>query len=137
MKNFQIKSAFSAFFLMLALVTVSCEEEDEVEPVNTATISISSPTEGAMVMANDSATIAGTITGEQTLHGYTLYVRRKSDNAELFKKEIHDHNTNITFNQKWGVGPVTTHTELELEVVVTLDHEGHTTNKKVNFHAMP
>jgi hypothetical protein len=140
MKNFQIKSAFSAFLLLLSLTVVSCRDDDDdnaVEPIPTATITITSPTEGAMVMANDSLTISGTIAGEQTIHGYTIYVRKKADNSVLFNKEVHDHKANITINQKWGVGAVTGHTELELEVVATLDHEGHTTSKKVNFHGMP
>ena len=142
MKNFQIKSAFSAFLLLFAVAFSACDKDDDDMPVDpvtpvTSTITITSPTEGQEVKANQTVNITGTIVAENTLHGYTIYIRKKADNTEVFKKEIHEHKPEITINQPWTVDNYTTHTDLELEVVGTLDHDGNTISKKVSFHAMP
>ena len=139
MKTFLKKSPLFFLFLLLAFVTFSCQEdsEDIVEPTKTATITITSPATNGMVMANDSATVSGTIEAAEKLHGYSISIRRKSDNAEIFRQESHAHNTTLNFSHKWLVENITTHTELELEIIATLDHDGHTASKKVNFHAMP
>ena len=137
MKNFQIKSAFTAFLLLVTIAFSSCgDDDDDVQPVEPS-ITITSPSVGQEVKSVQTLNITGTIKAENTLHGYTIYIRKKADNTEVFKKEIHDHKTEITINELWTVEAVTAHTDLELEVVGTLDHDGNTISKKVSFHAMP
>src|SRR5688572_21795579 len=136
--NLHIKPIFSALFLMLSLVTFSCKESEETEiphPLNEATITILSPTEHEIVTAADSVHITGNITGKQTIHGYHLTIRKKSDNTELFTKKIHVHSTQIEINQKWAIDKNLIASDmLELEVTAILDHDNHTANKKVSFH---
>src|SRR5688572_7669516 len=137
MKNFQLRSVFTAFLLLVAFAFTSCgDDDDDVQPI-TPTITITAPTQGQEVKANQTLNITGTIVAPETLHGYTIYIRKKADNSEVFKKEIHDHKAELTINEPWTVGAITGHTELELEVVATLDHDGNTISKKVSFHAMP
>ena len=139
MKTLQTKSALFFLLLFLSFVTVSCEEDKDtiVEPTPTATITFTAPTENGFVKANDSATVSGTIQAAHNLHGYTISIRRKTDNVEIFRKESHAHHTTLTFNHKWFVEPVTAATELELELITALDHDGNTASKKVNFQARP
>ena len=139
MKNFQLKSAFATFLLLFTFTLISCGDDDDEDPVQpiTPTVTITSPTPGQEVKGGQTLNITGTIKAENTLHGYTIYIRNKADNFEVFKKEVHEHQTEIAVNQTWIVDPVTAHTELELEIVGTLDHDGNTVSCKVSFHAMP
>ena len=136
MKTPPFKSIFATFFIAVCLTTFSCKENhhEDPHPKNDATITISSPKEHSSVAAQDSVHITGTITATQTLHGYTIFVRRKSDNKELFKKEFHVHSTNITIDQKCLLNnPASARQALELEVVTALDHAGNTASKKAEF----
>src|SRR5688500_18339229 len=139
MKLFNIKSSLFFLLLFLGFAIVSCDDDSEanVEPTKTAIITVTSPAENGMVTANDSATVSGTIEAAENLHGYTISIRRKADHTEIFRKESHAHKPTLTFSFKWLVENVTKHTELELEIITALDHDGNTASKKVNFHAMP
>ena len=141
MKSFQIKSALFTFLLALAILFTGCKNDHDHDPTphqdNSATITITSPAEGSVVNAGQTVAITGTISAINTLHGYNIIIRRKSDNVEIFKKEVHDHAANLTISESWTVDAFTQHTDLELEVIATLDHDGKTASKKVNFHAMP
>ena len=140
MRSLFHKSAFSFISCLLLIGSFSCTQTDKTEdpaPMNSAVITITSPTENYMGMVTDSVHITGTITGQQTLHGYTLSIRKKADNAKVFYKSIHDHKTAIEINQKWKAAGLEGHTDLVLEIVTTLDHDGNKASKKVNFHLMP
>ena len=139
MKTFNLKLLLFFLFLFLGFTTISCDNDAEttVEPTKTAIITITSPAENGIVTANDSATVSGTIEAEENLHGYTISIRRKADNAEIFRQENHAHKPTLSFSHKWLVENVSKPTELELEIITTLDHEGHTASKKVDFQAQP
>ncbi len=136
MKNFRLKSAIPAL-LMSLLFVFSCtdKEEDQLpEPINTASITIISPTAESVVMPNDTVSITGTISCTKTMHGYKLIVRRTADNSELLRKGFHDHKTALDFDYKWSVGEgIKPGENLELEVITSLDHDGNTASKKVTF----
>jgi hypothetical protein len=136
MKNFQIKTALN-FLLLLVLTAFSACEDDHVDPENSAEITISNPADNGIVSEGQTVNIAGTIVGAHELHGYIINIRRKSDNVVVFSKSNDDHNANITINENWTVGTITEHTEMELEVVATLDHDGNTASKKITIHALP
>ncbi len=139
MKNFQLNAVVSAFLLLSILGFSSCKDHDDDHKVDPdkAVITITNPTPGMEVKANQEVTITGSITSPETLHGYTIYIRKKADNSEVFKKEVHDHKKEITISQPWTVDAVTEHVDLELEVTAAVDHDGNLISKKVSFHAMP
>lgn len=140
MKNFQIKSAFAAFLLLFTAAFTSCDNDDDhhVDPATpTAEITLTAPTEGAVVNAGQTVAITGTIVGKSEIHGYKLFVRQKKDSKVLFTKDVHDHSSNITINQSWAIDTVAKLKELELEVVATLDHAGNTATKKITMYALP
>jgi hypothetical protein len=141
MKNFQLKSAFSAFLLLFAFAFTACDKDDDdtkVEPQPVVpTITITSPAAGQEVKANQTLNITGSIVAPNTLHGYTIIIRKKADSTEVFNKEIHEHKPEIAINQPWTVDNYAAHVDLELEIIGVLDHDGNTITKKVSFHAMP
>ena len=139
MKIFNLKTAAAASLFLLSATFTSCKDDDDTnvkpEPV-IPTITITSPTPGQEVKANQTVNITGTIKAEHTLHGYTISIRKKDDTTHVFKKEIHDHKAEISINQPWTVDNYKSHTDLELEIVSALDHDGKTISKKVSFHAI-
>lgn len=138
MKNFQIRSVFATFLLIFTAAFSSCNNDDDVhvEPA-TAEITLTAPTDGAILNAGQSVAITGTITSSKEVHGYKIFVRQKSDSKVLFTKDIHDHNTSITFNETWAVDTVAKYKELELEVQATLDDDSNTLSRKITLYALP
>jgi hypothetical protein len=130
----------SLFFALAALAIVvlinSCKNDDD-PIITTANISITSPAENAMFEQGTYVRITGSITTEGELHGYEIYIRQKSDNAVVFSFDEHAHGKTFSFDEQW-VNKVTTHSDMELEVVAILSHEGDVTvSKKLNFHCHP
>ncbi len=136
-----MKSILQRVFFAIATLAVvvfinSCKNDDD-PIITTANISITTPAEGAMIEQGDPVHITGTITTEGELHGYEIYIRKKSDNTAVFSFEEHAHGKTLSFDEQW-VNNVTTHTDMELEVIAILSHEGDVTvSKKLNFHCHP
>lgn len=128
------------FFLLpilaiAGLVSLNACNKDE-DPANEATIEISSPTEGQMVMPGATLAIKATLTGKESLHGWKLELRKKADGTVLFSADAHDHALVLSIDETW-TNNVTEHTNLELEIWAQLDHDGALTSKVVNLHAHP
>ncbi len=121
---------------LFSLVALNACKKDEDHHTNEATIEISSPTEGQMVMPGAILPIKATLTGHESLHGWKVELRKKSDNTVLFTADAHDHDLVLTIDEEW-TNNVTEHTELVLEVFAQLDHDGAMTSKTVNLHAHP
>lgn len=121
-----------AIFSLVALN--ACKKDDHDH--NEATIEISSPTEGQMVMAGGNLAIKATLTGTESLHGWKVELRKKADNTVLFTADNHDHQMVLTIDEVW-TNNVTEHTDLVLEVFAQLDHDGTFATKTVNLHAHP
>jgi hypothetical protein len=120
---------------LIGLVSMNaCKKDDN--HANEATIDISSPTEGQMVMAGGILAIKATLTGHESLHGWKVELRKKADNTVLFMVENHDHQQVLTIDETW-TNNVTEHTDLVLEVFAQLDHDGTFSSKTVNLHAHP
>ncbi|NUQ26518.1 MAG: hypothetical protein HUU34_21445 [Saprospiraceae bacterium] len=128
------------FFVLAATAIVICVyscKNDEDPIVTTANITITTPAEGAMIEQGAPVHVTGTITTEGELHGYEIYIRKKSDNSAVFTFDEHAHGKTLSFDEQW-VNNVTTHTDMELEVIAILSHEGDVTvSKKLNFHCHP
>lgn len=136
MKSILQRGLFALAALAMVVLINSCKN-DEDPIVDTANISITTPAEGAMIEQGAPVHITGTITTEGELHGYEIYIRKKSDNTVVFSVDEHVHGKTLSFDEQW-VNNVTTHSDMELEVVANLSHEGDVTvSKKVNFHCHP
>lgn len=127
-----MKKILSLLTLSAVLFTACTKHKDDVEnTAPTATIQFESPTQGAFYNSGDSVLIKGTATYATTMHGYDLIIRKASDTTKLYFQHFHDHQATITINTKWKAD--VSNTNLLAEVVVYLDHDGHTDSKKVGF----
>lgn len=118
--------------------TTSCEKKEkghdhQEPPATTTTITITTPTEGQAIDHHAMVNVTGKIESNVELHGYKIIIRQKSDNSVKFEQNKHAHGTTINFNESWE-NNVDGMQDMELEVIAVVDHDGNTTNKKLNFH---
>lgn len=131
------KLFFAVLLLSVVSFTASCtNDKDDEHNENTAIITIASPTEGANFHHGASIDIIAEIVGKEALHGYEVYLRNKADNTVLHSINSHTHDKTLTIHETW-VNNVAMQTDVELEIVVFLDHDGSKTNKKVSIHCHP
>ena len=131
----------SKFIIPLALlcttVLASCTKHagDIEEPVPTATITFAQPTQGAVYKTGDSVRIQGVAIGSAVMHGCQIAIRKAADTSVIYYEEhVHDHNDTITINHAWK-NTLATATDLQVDVTVVLDHDGHTATKTVGIRA--
>lgn len=132
MKQFKFK-ILNLSIITLVIVTSSCKKEEDVHANYSATITITSPEADQKFDHHSNVTISGKIESDDELHGYKLVIRQLSDGAEKFSKEYHVHGKKIEFNEVW-MNMIEIHQDMELEVIVVIDHDGNTISKKVVFH---
>jgi hypothetical protein len=137
MKKNRLNQIILSVVFGFSVILSACTDKDEPTPENHATVSIESPREGEIVGSNYTLNISGMIRGEQELGGYTIYLRRKSDNDIIFQRSVTANNTALPFNEQWVSGKIVNPAELELEVVANLGANGATLSKKVNLQVMP
>lgn len=135
MKKHIASLLLTAFALFSLLVFNACKKDDH-DHGNEATIEITSPTEGQQFHSGETMTIKATLTGKETLHGWKIEIRKKSDGTVLFSDDEHTHGKTLTVERTW-VNNVTEHTDLVVEVFAQLDHDGKSTSKSVNTQAHP
>jgi hypothetical protein len=139
MKNFPIKSLFVAFIIVFSFLTVACKDDhdhdDDPQPAS-ANITFTSPAMYSAFNGGQTVTVAGKIEASHEIHGYKIIIRNKTTNTETVIKDADEHAKTVDFSADW-TNNVTTHSDMEAEVVVTLDHNGNTTSQKVSFHCMP
>ena len=68
----------------------------------------------------------------ETVHGYDIIIKKPNDTTKIFFQHVHDHNDTLFINQKWK-NTFTVATNLEAQVILYLDHDGHTGTKKAGF----
>jgi hypothetical protein len=124
----------------LSLLFSSCSKNesadpDESEPLPVATLQISSPVQDAVYNNGDSVSIKATAISTASIHGYDLAIRDTKDTTKsLYFIHIHDHNDTININEKWKSAVATTlPANLQAEITLYIDHEGHTQKTKVGF----
>lgn len=127
-----MKKIVSAIILSAFLLAACTKHNDDLEDLSPkATIQFESPTAGAFYNLGDSVLIKGTASYTSTIHGYDLIVRKASDTATLFFVHVHEHKADLQINTKWKAD--VSNANLQAEVVLYLDHDGHTDSRKVGF----
>lgn len=121
----------------LSLFVVSCKKDESIHVLPNASITINSPTATSVYQPNDTVKITGTIASDSILHGYTIYLRNKADKSSISVINVHEHKAIITIDQFWVNTLSADTTDVELEIIATLDHDGNSIGKKVNFKCIP
>lgn len=135
-RNF-LTTLFVSLSLSIVLVMSSCSKDESIHRLPNATITINSPVANAVYQPNDTVKISATIASDSVLHGYTIYIRKRSDKSSLFALNVHDHLPLLTVDQFWVNTLTTDTTNVELEIIAALDHDGNSIGKKVNFTCVP
>jgi len=119
----------------LPLVLFSCKkkEAEEEHETNSAVITITQPMANDQLPHNDTLAIRGTIVSVLDMHGYNVSIKKVADQTEVFSFEDHYHGSNKNLNVNWPC-TLNENVELQLTITATLDHDGNTTAKSVNFH---
>jgi len=128
--------SINIYFSLVLGVTVfvsSCKKEEDDHHDVPATIEIAAPLATGMYNQGDTVFINATVTAEAAMHGWELHLRKKADQTEVFAADAHDHAATYNISEYW-INNVTSDTQMELEVMATIDHDGNTANKKVEFH---
>ena len=123
-----------SFLIPLLFLLAACTKESV--PANEVAFVIGSPLEGQMFHQGETVPIKATLTGKESLHGWAIEIRKKSDGVVLYEKSLHTHGLSLSIDESW-TNNLTEHTDLVLEVFAQLDHDGNKTSKTVNFHAHP
>lgn len=126
-----------AITLLLSVFTIaffSCvkHKDDIEEHIPAYTISFSSPASSTMYQFGDSVSIQATAISAETIHGYDLIIRKSNDTTKLFLQHVHDHNDTLAVNKKWK-NTITGPANMEAQIILYLDHNGHTGSKKALF----
>ena len=117
-----------------SIVFLSCtkHKDDIEENIPVSTISFSSPTASSVYQSGDSVLIKATAISTATVHGYDIIIRKASDTTKIFFQHVHDHNDTLYIDKKWK-NTMTAPANMEAQVILYLDHDGHTGSKKVSF----
>jgi hypothetical protein len=130
-----MKKIFLPAILSAAIIVMfSCTKHrgDTEAAVPTSTIAIFSPLANEVAHYGDSLYINAMATAANTIHGYDLRITKRNDTSALFFYHGHQHNDTIMINRKWA-STVSNPSDLVLSVLIYLDHNGNTAEKKVAF----
>ncbi|WP_460569734.1 hypothetical protein [Flaviaesturariibacter terrae] len=119
---------------LLALLACTKHPGESTAPVTAspATLHVAAPTANARYAAADTVRIVASAIAPATIHGYELSIHKAGDTTTLYYAHIHDHNDTLAINQYW-VNDQPAPANLELRIVLALDHEGHTLAQTVPF----
>lgn len=114
------------------------DEDNTTTPVDNFSAAVTSPEEGKVFPNGSTIKIEATLSNDTELHGYAVRIINKSMNdAEVFKVEHkHMHAKSYTISEEW-VNNVSHHSDMQLQIIAYVDHEGTERVKTVNFHCHP
>ena len=104
--------------------------------MNHATITFSSPVEHTSYDQGDTVQVAGMAIAEEDLHGYDLYILNKTSGDTVFSFKEHAHSDTLDIMHQWIVD-VVEQSDMELGIVVTLDHDENKQVQTLEFHCIP
>jgi hypothetical protein len=127
---------FLALLISFSLTWTACDKDDDHHHHHHDTdpeITILSPTEG-QEFHHGEVPIHADISWDQELHGWEIILTKKSDGAELYKKDSHVHGESLEIRETW-TNELEHHTDVVLEVIVAKSHSGDDkVSAKVEFH---
>src|SRR5215212_8371870 len=122
----------STAFLTMLLFSCSKHKGDVEEHIPSATINFTSPVAATPYQFGDSVVIQATAISTEATHGYDLIIRKLNDTTQLYFEHVNDHSDTILVNRKWK-NSVMGAANMEAQIILYLDHDGHTGTKKAAF----
>lgn len=128
------------YLIVLAIMCASlcaCQKKDNTTPdAANVTFTITSPTAGQVYRSGDSVRVKATIVYPSELHGYEIRVSDSATNTVVYDAAVHGHADRFDVDNAWAIGGANAMT-LKLELIATIDHDGTTAGKKMNFQYAP
>lgn len=126
----------ATFISVIMILFFSCTKHhgDVEDAVPSSMITIFSPAPNAVTQFADSLSITAMAIAANTIHGYDLRITKRNDTAALFFYHGHEHNDTIMIDKKWA-NTVDNSSDLLLTVLLYLDHNGNTNEKRVAFRS--
>ncbi len=132
MKTIYFIIAISGMILTTGVTSCTKHKGDFEENIPSAVISISSPVANAIYHKEDSIHIDAVAISSATIHGYDISIKKANDTTTLFFNHIHDHNDTLLISQRWR-NTIIDAADFEARITLYLDHDGHTSTKRVKF----
>ena len=130
--KFTVKYLFYGSIIALLVSVSACKNDKAITPTPTITIDIKSPMGAGSYQHGDTVKIDVEVTSDVDLHGYEWTIKTKPGGVELASSDEHVHGKTFTINDVY-INNVTSTTEVELEIVAEVDHEGNERQKTVSF----
>jgi hypothetical protein len=129
------------FGVVILVTMLSCSKGGSSSPTpptgggggSVPTLAISTPTAGQIFFLNDTVRIAATATSPFNVYGYTVRIKRITDNSIVFSRTNNTQASGYNILEKWK-NPLNTYTELEAEVALILDTANNKMTRSVIFH---
>jgi hypothetical protein len=118
----------------LLLLIGSCTKDTRTVVIPSATIAVVSPFANQVYKAGDTVVIAGTITGDVTLHGYHVAIVNQLTGDTVFHAFSHEHAARLAFNEHW-VNALPGAADLRVYISSAINHDGLVTVKSVDFRS--
>jgi len=131
MKNLIITSILA----VAATTIVACDKKDDVQPTETAKLTIASPVMHQTYHTGDTVRILGTATNVTNLHGYHVAILN-SNSDTLFYVERDVHAVSLSIDTMW-VNTLTTAEELNVIVSSPINHDGDEIKKEIPIMVQP
>lgn len=133
-----MKNLFLITILSILSFTISCKDEHDHSdnPAVSADIQIMSPVTGSVFHSGDTVYIKANITSAAELHGFDVVITNASIDSVVFNTNGHAHAKTQNIDTFW-VNNVMGHSDMKLDVMAIIDHDGNKTTKSINFHCHP
>ncbi|MBK9072294.1 MAG: hypothetical protein IPL79_15040 [Myxococcales bacterium] len=119
----------TALLLVASASLMACGDE---HAHGGAEIAFAAPLDGAVVAVGAEVMIEATVTAEESMHGWMVEVRNHADDTVLATFDAHDHTAAYDIAEVW-TADVASGTEVDIEVIVTVDHDGALETKLVTI----
>ena len=131
-----MKNLIITGILALGVTTIfSCKKKDDVQPTETAKLTITTPVMHQTYRTGDTVRILGTATNVTNLHGYHVAILN-SNSDTLFYMEKDMHAVSLSIDTMW-VNTVTTAQELNVIVSSPINHDGDEIKKEIPIMVQP
>jgi hypothetical protein len=115
----------------------ACQKKDgtPVQPDKIA-IDIKSPNNGSTFEKGDTLYINADVSYPSQLHAYEVSIKNNNTNDVVFDEYQHVYTDKFSINTSW-VDSLQEETDLTMQVIVQIDHDGHQSIKELSLHSKP